>query len=225
MLLAASHAALGDARGDLGTAALAFEQAALRLQDSDARPKDIVRWTQPIYYAGQNASASPGIERKTLAAVKRIAAIAGVALEEVVSSDPRVNLRVFLTDHEAPATPGQAGVQTCYSLVSWKAFAITLVDLYISFSQIGQIDRCVVHEALHGFGFQSHPHSGDSILSYVYNRSDLTVLDRLLIETLYDRRLSPGMPRAAAAKAACRILGEKMSTPAADIEEVCSQRK
>jgi hypothetical protein len=99
------------------------------------------------------------------------------------------------------------------------------VELNLNFANIRRIDRCVVHEALHGFGFNSHPHSADSILSYVYNRSDLTLLDRHLIETLYDRRLRPGMPRTDAAKQACRILGEKMTASAADIEAVCPLRK
>lgn len=224
-LLVTPRVALGDARDDLTNAAQAFEQAALRLQDSDDRPRGVVRWAQPIFYAATNPSASSSIERAAYAAVKRIAAIAGVAVEEVAAADPRANYRVIMTDNEAPAAPGQAGARTCYSQTAWKAFAITKVDLYINFNSIRRIDRCLIHEALHGFGFQSHPHSGDSILSYVYNRSDLTTLDRLLIETLYDRRLTLGMPRAVAAKTACRILGEKMSTPAADIEAVCSQRK
>ncbi len=224
-ILAAPSLAMGDARDDLKNAAQAFEQGALRQQDSDERPTGVVRWEQPIFYAAANASGSSNIERGAYLAVQRIASIAGIAFEEIPSADARANVRGILTDGEAPALPGQAGARTCYSKTWWKSYRITKVELYINFNNIGRIDRCAIHEALHGFGFHSHPHGADSILSYVYNRRDLTKLDEFLIRTLYDRRLSPGMARLVAAKTACRILGEKMSASVADIDAVCAERK
>jgi hypothetical protein len=218
-------AASADARADLAAAAQAFEQAALRIQDSDDKPRGVVRWAQPIVYAVRNAYASPTVEREAFAAVQRIAGIAGLSVQQADSADPRANYLVIFTDNEAPAMPGQAGSRTCFSRSSWKGGQMTKVELNLNFANIRLMQRCVVHEALHGFGFNSHPHSADSLLSYVYGRSDLTTLDIRMIETLYDRRLRPGMPRPEAAKQACRILGEKMNTPASDIEAVCPLRR
>jgi hypothetical protein len=220
-LASAPIAALGsDARDELAGAAQAFEQAVLRLQDSDDKPRGVVRWDGPIFYTARNAQASSTIEAMAFAAVGRIAEIAHLPVERVAPDDPRANTIVVLTDNES-----SSGLRTCFAQPSWKNWRMTKVELNLNFANIRRIDRCVVHEALHGFGFNSHPHSADSILSYVYNRSDLTLLDRHLIETFYDRRLRPGMPRTDAAKQACRILGEKMTASAADIEAVCPLRK
>lgn len=153
-------------------------------------------------------------------AVSRIAEIARLPVERVGPDEPRANTIVILTDNES-----SSGVRTCFTQPRWKNWRMTKVELNVNFANMRRIDRCIIHEAMHGFGFNAHPHSADSILSYVYNRSDLTVLDRRLIETLYDARLQPGMARAKAAPIACRILAEKMAVAATDAEMVCSQRK
>lgn len=217
--------AWGATKSDLETASLAFEQSALRLGDSDERPSRPIKWTTPIFYVATNAAGSPTLERLAWAAAQRIAAIAGVPIEEVPNGDSRANFFVILTENEAPAAPGQAGAQTCYARQWWKGWKLTKVELYMNFKNFSRIDRCAIHEVLHNFGFMSHPHGADSILSYVFNRRDLTALDKQLIETLYDPRMTPGLPRADAAKLGCRILGGKIGASAPDIEALCQNRR
>jgi hypothetical protein len=99
-------------------------------------------------------------------------------------------------------------------------------ELRINPVRIRDIDRCAIHEPMHAFGFFSHPHGAFSVLSYVYKaQRTLTPLDKHLIHTLYDGRLTAGMPPAAASQLACRILGERLGTPVGDIEAVCRDRK
>ena len=50
----------------------------------------------------------------------------------------------------------------------------------------GSGDTCIVHEAMHAFGFPSHPHDADSVLNNVYRRRTLTPLDGHLIERTHD---------------------------------------
>jgi hypothetical protein len=197
-------------------AAQAIEQAALRLQDSDDKPRGVVRWEGPISYTARNAQASPAIEAMAFAAVRRIAGIARPAVEWVAPDDARANTIVNLTDNESSSS-----IRTCFAQPTWKNWRTIRVELNLNFANIRRIDHCIVHEALHGFGFKAHPHSADSILSDVYDRRDLSPLDRRLIATLYDPRLRPGMSRTEAAKLACRIPGEKRAVAAGDIEAVC----
>jgi hypothetical protein len=55
------------------------------------------------------------------------------------------------------------------------------------------VTRCLAHEMMHVIGFVGHPHDSNSILSYVYNNTDFTGIDRMMVRMLYDPRLKPGM--------------------------------
>ena len=82
-----------------------------------------------------------------------------------------------------------------------------------------------INYRLNVFGFLSHPHAADSVLSYVQNaQRRLTALNVHLIHVLYDPRLAAGTPAGPASQQACRLLGERMRSAAADIDAVCSKR-
>lgn len=217
-ILAAAATSAPAAPPDLPTLARAFDDGALRVADS--RPETVTKWTRPLYYAVHNVAAQPSIARDVLTAVREIAAIAGLQVVEVAAGDGRANIVARFDDNEGPS-----GSQTCYA--QWQRSndgAIVRVELFINFRNWQRINRCIVHEALHGFGFQSHAHAADSVLSYVSGRSSLTETDRLLLQTLYDRRLVPGMAPVAASRTACRILGEKVGATPADIRSTCAAR-
>lgn len=55
------------------------------------------------------------------------------------------------------------------------------------------VTRCLAHEMMHVIGFVGHPHDSNSVLSYVYNNTDFTEIDRMTVRVLYDRRVKPGM--------------------------------
>src|SRR5262249_8137257 len=94
-------------------------------------------------------------------------------------------------------------------------------EIKISPSFRGQIDNCIIHEALHAFGFPSHPHGADSVLSYVYKRTALTTLDVILIKALYDPELRPGLAPLQASVQACQILARMMASREQDTREIC----
>ena len=158
----------------------------------------------------------------TRQAVKTIAAEAGIAVVDLAANDTTGTFVVYFDENGLHGRAGDCSAQ------NWlrKDWAIRRGELRINPTRIRDIDRCATHESMHAFGFNSHPHAALSVLSYVYKaQRTLTVLDRNLIRTLYDARLTPGLKPAPASQRACRILGERMGSSLADIEAVCRDRK
>ncbi len=198
--------------------ARAFDEGALRV--NDAIPAALAKWTETLYYTPHNGGAQPSIERQVSKALREMAAIAGLNLVVVEPNDKRANVVARFSENEGPS-----GSQSCYAQW-WRSDdgKITRVELNVNFRSWRGIDRCVVHETFHGFGFQSHAHAADSVLSYVSGRTSLTQVDRLLLETLYDRRLAAGTEPVAASRTACRILAEKINAAPSDVRVVCDAR-
>ncbi len=214
-----AHAGPAD---DLARLAKGFEDAALRVDDDSSKPSDVARWDSEIVMTFVNPTRSSRQASLMSKAVREIAAIAGVAVREVAPTAPDANFVGKFSDSSSGGIGMAGGSSNCFTDATWKFGRMQHVAINVGTRLHFTSDRCVVHEALHGFGFKSHPHGLDSILSYVYNREGLTPTDYLLIETLYDKRLKLGMTRAQAAPIACRILAEKTGVSAA--EPVCAQR-
>ncbi|MEI7872156.1 MAG: hypothetical protein WCK95_08555 [Alphaproteobacteria bacterium] len=214
-------AALADARDDLAGAARAFDEAALRLSDDNAKPTSVHKWMAPIRLSFDNPGAAPNLVELTRRSVKAIAAEAGVVVVDLETRDTTANFIVYFDEN---GTNGKSGY--CFAQSWWKSWALSHGELRVNPTRIRDIDRCATHESLHAFGFNSHPHAADSVLSYTYHgRRTLSPLDVNLIHTLYDARLTPGLKPAPASQLACRILGERMGSSPSDIDAVCRDRK
>lgn len=72
------------------------------------------------------------------------------------------------------------------------------------------VTRCLAHEMMHVIGFIGHPHDSNSVLSYVYNNTDFTEIDRMSVRILYDPRLKPTMRHIEAIAAARDVLVDIM---------------
>lgn len=66
------------------------------------------------------------------------------------------------------------------------------------------------HELLHAVGFPGHAQGFDSISSYRNQPRSYTAWDELFMRVLYDKRLTPGMPRLFALPIACRVMHEML---------------
>jgi hypothetical protein len=220
LLAALPGIAAAEPRELLAGAARAFGESALRLGDDNAPPTAIRKWREPSRLGFDNPSAHPDLVPISRRAVSLIAAEAGVTvIDQPAGSD--ANFVVFFDEN------GMAGkTGSCFVNTWWKSSAIHRGELRINPARMRDIDRCTLHEAMHAFGFKSHPHAADSILSYTYHgRRALTPLDLHLIRTLYDDRITIGMTPAPASRLACRLLGERLGAASADIEAVCRDRK
>jgi hypothetical protein len=221
LAVAVSTAAQGQSREALVDAARAFDESALRLSDDNAKSAAVHKWAQPIRLGFDNPGAAPNLVDITRQSIKTIAAEAGVVVVDLKAGDTTANYIVYFDEN---GLNGQSGY--CWARNWWKNWVVNRGELRVNPIRIRDIDRCATHEAMHSFGFNSHPHAAVSILSYVYKaQRTLTALDRDLIRTLYDARLTPGLKPAAASQLACRLLGERMGSSASDIDAVCSDRK
>jgi hypothetical protein len=218
-LLASGMAAAGP-RDELSDAARAFDESVLRDQDDSTRQLALRKWKGPIKLAVRNPSRAPNLVQPAIKAIRTIAEQAKVEVTEVEITDSGANLVVFFDDNEI--YNGQLGCQAKAPTRNWL---IERAEIKISPSFRGQIDNCIIHEALHAFGFYSHPHGVDSVLSYVYKRTALTRLDIYLIKTLYDPALRPGLAPLQASVQGCRILARLMASSEQDTREICDPHR
>lgn len=208
-------------RDELAALSRAFDDSALRNDDDNAKPASVRKWTNPIKLAFKNGSRAPSLVEATRRAVAAVAAETGsIVVTDAAADDETANFTVSFDENESAS-----GKRNCYARVWYKSWVINRAELKINPAYGSSIDGCIIHESTHAFGLLSHPHGADSVLSYVYKRRALTAVDVLLIRTLYDPRLKVGTKPAAASQLACRILGERTQTPAADIEAICIDRK
>ncbi len=214
--------AQGQSRDELAGAARAFDEAALRSGDDNSKPMPVRKWTAPIRLGFANSGAAPTLVDLTRAAVRSNAAEAGVEAVDLPDRESTANFIVYFDENGLRGVAGD-----CVATAWWnKQRALYKAELRINPTRTRDIDRCAVHESMHAFGFLSHPHAALSVLSYVQKaQRSLSPLDKNLIHTLYDPRMTVGLAPAPASQLACRILGERLGSRAEDIAAVCSERK
>jgi hypothetical protein len=218
--LLASGMASAAPRDDLAVAAQAFDESVLRNQDDTTRQSPVRRWKGPIRVAVRNPGKAPGLVPPTVKAIRAIAEVAKLEVSEVESADPGANFVIVFDENEM--FNGKLGCQASAPTRNW---VIERAEIRISPSFRGQIDNCIIHEALHAFGFYSHPHGADSVLSYVYKRTALTELDVNLIKALYDPALRPGLVPLRASVQACQVLARLMASREQDAREICDPHR
>jgi hypothetical protein len=213
--------ALSQSREALAGAARAFDESALRADDDNSKPMPVRKWTGPIRLTFVNANAaSSSLVEESRRGVKTIAAETAITVVDVPNNDPTANFMIHFDENGTLGKPGY-----CFARAWWTKAVITKAELRLNPTRIRDFDRCAIHEPLHAFGFLSHPHAADSVLSYVqHGQRRLTALDGHLIHVLYDARLTPGLRPQPASQLACRLLGERLRSSAADIEVVCANR-
>jgi len=222
LVLASSLMPVGagaQSREALADAAHAFDEAALRVEDNSAKATSVRKWMGPIKLGFTKGVRAPGLVEPTRQAVKQIAAEAGIEVIDLPPDEASPPYQVVFDENES-----SNGQRNCFARTWWQAWMINKVELKINPAYGATIDGCIIHEAMHSFGFNSHPHDSDSVLSYRYKRHALTPLDKNLIHTLYDKRIVPGLKPAVASQLGCRILGERLGASATDVDAVCRDR-
>lgn len=197
----------------------AFDQAALVWSD-ESGTGIVRRWTKPIRYATERV-----IGQKTaddaVAFLEGIGKITGVEIRKAENvKDANFIIEFVDTPTLLTGNGRQAG---CVANYSNDGFGnITKVRLLLNWRYLDG-DRCMRHEMLHGFGLTGHPHSSNSLLSYTYKARDLTDIDRMALEILYDPRLALGMYRLPALIKVRELLVErilKSALPSTEMAEI-----
>ncbi|WP_374467661.1 DUF2927 domain-containing protein [Ferrovibrio sp.] len=177
----------------------------------------VMKWAGPIRYATDGRTEDAARLAYAEAALLRMAAMAGVEAYRV----PHVsaaNFALVFSNVEAFGPPS-ASRPFCYAVpMADNNGHMTKVTLHLNinmpnafYGQTQQItpEYCIVHELMHGFGFRGHSHTTYSILSYGnIGLQDMTEADELLLRTLYDERMKPGLQRWPALYQAHEIMAE-----------------
>jgi hypothetical protein len=211
-----SNPAQAGPREDLETMAGAFDEMALRVHDRE--PATLVRWSMPIRFRIVNDGAPPGLESEARRAIVDAAGLGRIPAREARPADPQANFTVRLENSTA------APRQPCVTDMRSAGGGMTQVDIVVNVNRFRGVGYCIVHEVMHGFGFRSHARTIDSVLKPHAVRLDYTPADRLLIRTLYDRRLGNDMDPVTASRIACGILAESLGVARGEADPVCAQR-
>jgi len=170
----------------------------------------VVKWNREIVYRVDGLQFKPDAIEQAIGTLKRQAGIAGLAVRAAADGED-ANFLINFRDVATFTMPGgrKAG---CYMTTNYdpRSGHMRLATLNINLSSQG-LERCIVHETLHGFGLFNHPHKLHSVLSYYTNAFvfDLTEPDIVMLQTLYDPRLKAGASRLAGLMLADSIIEEK----------------
>lgn len=172
----------------------------------------VIKWTGEIRYRIDGFAYNAKAIDSAVAALRRQAEIAGVKLRQVQSAD-EANFTITFDNVEVFRLGSIERRANCYMNANYDESSgrMTAATLHVNLARPADIDRCIIHETLHGFGLLNHPHKLHSVLSYYTVRiaHDLTEADIVMLQTLYDPRLKPGMRRLQALQLAGDIIEEK----------------
>jgi len=126
LLTVTSPSLANDVRGELTTAARAFDESALRLGDDSARAIGVRKWNVAIALRFANASRAPGLVEPTRKAIQSIAGqTPDIAVADAVVDD--ANFVVRFDENESAS-----GKNGCHANVSSKSWAISRSELKIN---------------------------------------------------------------------------------------------
>jgi len=170
----------------------------------------VAKWTRPVVYRVDGMTYDKARIAETIESLKRVAAIAGVSVSEGTEATANFILVFRNTDNLRSSNGGKAGCLTSWNSHQWTG-AFNRAELHINLGTRSDLTQCINHEMLHAFGLRGHPHKLHSVMSYYTVRIvfDMTEADTVMLQTLYDKRMKPGLSRLAAMVLADGIIEEK----------------
>lgn len=181
----------------------------------------IVKWQRPVRIGvrGRDARRYRHEVAKMVAQLRRLSGLDIVLLER--RNQPGLNFEIEFVDNRPP---GKALCETTFRL---KRFVIVRVHIFITAKNPPQRKHCIVEEMTQALGL-----GDDSSLIFpsIFNDSsrqqDLRLWDEIMLQTLYDARLFPGIRkkrarpivRATIARLIARIPATTHSPPPGDEE-------
>jgi hypothetical protein len=168
----------------------------------------IAKWKSPVTVAiVEGASAkNTDLTKKSLA---ELALLSGLTFKWIQPGAGRINLDIHFSSKREFVINGNQRA-ACYARTGNAPNGrIFSVGIYIS--RTGKDEwrtDCLTHELLHALGWRGHTHRVRSAISYAHGETELTKWDKLMMRTLYDPRLPPGMSKNDAMPIARAILRE-----------------
>jgi len=170
----------------------------------------VVKWTRPIRYriTGFNDDLHATAERFLI----EIAKTARIKISVAGDGVDDANFIVRLEDVDV-FEPSPMEYALCYANVIQYKGHINRVSVHIARAKPRQIEHCLVHEILHGFGL-AHASRLPSAVNYAYQLIEPSSWDWLAVRALYDARLIANKSRTEMLPVARQVLRELQSTTA-----------
>ncbi len=169
------------------------------------RRDELWKWDRPI--ALRLAGNFPAEHEEMVhAELRRFGTLTSVQIGD--AGGGRANFTVALFNTEAVRI-GNKWVPCATSFADSDGTTVN-VRVLLAKAAPAKVRRCLRHELMHAFGFLGHSHRVRSILSYVHGEEDLTRWDEVLLKSLYDSRLTTGMPRSEVMAVLDEVIEENM---------------
>lgn len=175
-------------------------------------PHDLLaRWPSPVSVSVVEGDTAANVALAK-EAVGILAALSALDVEWSPARDRSAALRIHFASRDGFVI-NRSEKAVCYTRTAVApAGRILQADVYVSrMPDGGWNTECLTHELLHAFGWRGHTHRLRSANSYAHGESELTRWDRIMMRTLYDPRLEPGISKAAALPVARVIIREHLA--------------
>ncbi|MBF0094247.1 MAG: DUF2927 domain-containing protein [Alphaproteobacteria bacterium] len=206
----------GAAEGGLtvDTLAAAFQEVVFKTESGPgSQGKPVVKWQGPIAASLEGAEAAT--YRKDIDALfKQLQLLTGLQFVVVAPGSPSNMTIRFMPTAEIRRIAQETRIN-CYGTFrgSSKDFSIRQADVYISTDTEQKTRHCIPEEIAQVLGL---PNDTPLIPDSNFNDDNTTLTglslsDKILVRTLYDRRIRPGMSAAEARPVARQVIGEMLS--------------
>ena len=175
--------------------------------------RNLVRWEGELTFSVEwDGEVDSDFENDIETAMKKITEIAGLSSRRIQDTE---NSNVAF--HMRPGKNGYivngAERASCYAHIPGskqdrEKGVLKRTEIHMPSDLMQTSYDCLEHEILHIMGFRGHSQGIRSVLSTFSNETELTKWDIILLKTVYDPRLKPGMKRDDAMAQAKIVLSE-----------------
>ena len=174
------------------------------LDPEGRRESRLARWEEPLQVAFLEGETPERIAmvREQLAIFTRLTGVPVAYIEGEQEANVTFAFKAdpdFLANRE---------YVPCYVGLRSKGKALRKAKIEISVADPERVQRCVVHELMHSFGFRYHSGVVRSILSPAHDQETFSEWDELALRILYHPSVEAGMTRQQAAPVFRRLIAE-----------------
>lgn len=168
----------------------------------------LAKWESPVYVAVVEGATPENIALAT-EKLSGMAKLSGLAFEWVEAADPRRELEIHFSKERNFVINGNEQAACYAGTAAPRNGLLAQASIHIGRVKDGEWRTdCLNHELLHALGWRGHTHRVRSVISYAHGETELTKWDRIIMRTLYDPRLLPGISKEDALPVARVILRE-----------------
>ncbi|WP_162937306.1 DUF2927 domain-containing protein [Indioceanicola profundi] len=188
------------------------------LFDENKRERVLTRWTKPIRVVVRGDAAGDFLEHVDLVAAD-LSEASGIEIRVEVATLNRGDIELMLTWRKqywpffvSPVNPDDRAF-TCIALPVSREGRMVRSDIHINAGNTGDAvaRACILEELLQSFGLFGEVEDISTALNDHVGYQRLGDADRILVRTLYDERLTPGLTREEALALMPPILREKLT--------------